>query len=616
MTIYVGRAQETMVETAGPGRSMKRPAQRSAPLPRAVDPITVEIVRTGVVAAVGEMKTALMRAAASPVIYDANDFAAGLFTPDGETVSLAAGQPMLIRGAAEAVTATIGHVGAGGIKPGDIYITNDAAVTGSHLNHVVLTLPVFLKDALVGFSCCMARWPDIGGVAGGMTADVFAEGLQIPILRYQDRGRVNQDLVDIIRLNVRQPDRALADLQAQVTAVATGERRFLERIARHGRDEVAGAIAAVMDRSEALARARTRSIPDGVYEAESFMDDDGVAGRPVPIRVRVEVKGDEMTIDLTDVSRQVRGFYNAGAAIGRACAEVAFKSLIAPADDINGGAFRNLKVILPPGRVVSAARPAPVRSWMTFPMTVVDTIFKALAPAMPGHVVAGHHADRLIAEFHGFNAKRAEVFSGSFGPLGGGWGAKRSEDGTSGAAALNDGCARSAPSEAIEARYPLVIERHALVPDSGGAGRHRGGLGVERVVRARTDVTLTTQVDRVLCRPWGLAGGRDGRANSVALRVNTQWKTNLPNAKMLTAQIKAGDAFRLRSGGGGGYGPPLERPVRDVLNDVWQGYVTVHEAAVFYGVVIDPATFKVNEPATILIRSTTMPALPPPEEEP
>jgi N-methylhydantoinase B len=594
---------------------MKQAAlKKSVPQPEPVDPVTVEIMRIGVMAVTDDMKTALVRAAAGTAIGDDMDFAAGLFTPGGDTASAAFGQPLLMRGMAEAVKTAIRRFGDGGIRPGDIYVTNDAAVTGTGLNHVAVILPVFLKDTLAGFTGCMARWGDIGGAAGGMTADVFAEGLQIPMLRYQDRGKANQDLVDIIRLNVRQPDRALAGLQAQVTAATAGERRFLELVTRHGRDTVAGAVAAVMDRAEAMARARVEAIADGVYEAESFMDDDGVtAGRPLPVRVRVTVKGSEMTVDLTDMARQVRGFYNAGAAVGQASAEMAFRCLTLPADEpVNDGAARNLKVVVPPGRIVSAGRPAAMRSWMTVPMTIADTIVRALAPALSGGVIAGHHADLLIARFSGFNPKTQTYFAGSFGPLGGGWGAGDSTDGMSATIAFGGGDAFSVSSEEIEARFPLVVEGHALVPDSGGAGRHRGGLGVERVVRVRTDITLSTVVERAHCRPWGLAGGRDGRANAVALRINGQWKTEFPNAKMPAVPVKAGDAFRLRSGGGGGYGPPLDRPVTDVCNDVRQGYVSAHEAGVFYGVVIDPKTGRVNEPATVLIRGASLPALPPP----
>jgi N-methylhydantoinase B len=571
-----------------------------------LDPVTVEIVRNGVIAVTGEMKTNLMRTAYNMIIYEALDFTVGLFTPQGETVSIGIGLPMFIRGMAETVKAKIRHFGLDNMRPGDIYVTNDSYITGSHLNHVTLTLPIFHRGDLVGFSCCMAHWIDIGGQLGGMTTDIFSEGLQIPILKYQDRGKVNEDLVALIRHNVRLPSRAAGDLRAQVTAVKTGERCFLELIGRYGRESVQSAIAAIMDRSEAAARARTRSIPDGVYQAESFMDDDGISvGKPIPIRVRVTVKGDEMTVDLTEVARQVRGFYNSGITTGYACAQVAYKCLTSPTDyPINDGSFRSLTVIVPPGRVVSATRPAPMRLWMTFPMTIVDTVFKALAPAIPDRVIAGHHADLLIAQFHGVNPKTSEFFIGNFGPLGGGWGAKRSEDGVSGTVAINDGDTHNSPNEQVEAKFPIVVERYALVPGSGGAGRHRGGLGVERVVRARSHVTVNTQIDRAHCRPWGLDGAGDGKGNAVALRIDGAWKTDFPNAKVLVAQVKAGDAFRLRSGGGGGYGSALARPVEDVRNDVRQGYVSVEDAAALYGVVIDPETFAVDQEATARLRGT------------
>src|SRR6202795_3841378 len=244
--------------------------------PRGIDPVVTEIVRNGVIAVTEEMKTNLIRTAYNIIIYEALDFTTGLFTADGETVSIGIGLPMFIRGMAETVKAKIKHFGKSNIHPGDIYVTNDSYLTGSHLNHVTLTLPIFQKNVLVGFSCCMAHWLDIGGTLGGITTDIFSEGLQVPIVKYAKKGVVNQDLVDIIRMNVRIPERAMGDLRAQITAVKTGERRFLELLDRYGRNEVLAAIANIMDQSEAAARARTRTIPDGIYEAESYMDDDGV----------------------------------------------------------------------------------------------------------------------------------------------------------------------------------------------------------------------------------------------------------------------------------------------------------------------------------------------------
>jgi N-methylhydantoinase B len=569
------------------------------------DPVITEIIRNGVIAVTEEMKTNLMRTAYNIIIYEALDFTTGLFTREGETVSIGIGLPMFIRGMAETVKAKIRHFGLANMKPGDIYVTNDGYITGSHLNHVTLTLPIFHKRELVGFSCCMAHWIDIGGALGGMTTDIFSEGLQIPILKLYDRGRENRDLQDLIRMNVRIPTRAMGDLRAQVTAVKTGERRFLELIARYGRGAVDNAIAAIMDQAEASARARTRTIPDGVYEAESFMDDDGIEiGRRVPIRVRVIVKGEEMTVDLSDVSKQVRGFYNSGITTGHACAQVAYKCLTSPTDyPINDGAFRSLKVIVPPGRVVSAVRPAPMRWWMCYPMTIVDTIFKALAPAIPDRVIAGHHADLLAPSFHGINPRTSEFFIGSFGPLGGGWGAKHNEDGVSGTVCINDGDTHNSPNEQAEAKFPIVVERYALVLDSGGAGRHRGGLGVERVVRARSPMTVNTQTDRAHCRPWGLDGGIEASGNAVEMRINGTWKRDFPNAKVLVAHLKPGDAFNIRSGGGGGYGSPRERPLDQVVNDVRQGYVSAQAAEELYGVVVDPETFVADEAATARLRT-------------
>jgi N-methylhydantoinase B len=585
-------------------------AARKSNSKRPADPVVTEIVRNGVIAVTEEMKTNLMRTAYNIIIYEALDFTTGLFTPEGETISIGIGLPMFIRGMSETVKAKIKHFGRDNINPGDIYVTNDSYLTGSHLNHVTLTLPIFHQGTLVGFACCMAHWLDIGGMLGGMSTDIFSEGLQIPIMKLHDRGVVNETLVDIIRQNVRLPSRAMGDLRAQVTAVKTGERRFLQLIERYGRDAVLGAVAAIMDHAEAMARVRTRTIPDGVYEAESYMDDDGIeVGKPVPIRVRVVVKGDEMTVDLTNVSKQVRGFYNSGVTTGYACAQVAYKCLTSPTDyPINDGSFRSLKVIVPPGRIVSATRPAPMRWWMTYPMTIVDTLFKALAPVIPDRVIAGHHADLLVASLHGINAKTAEFFIANFGPLGGGWGAKRSEDGISATVCINDGDTHNSPNEQAEAKFPLVVERYALVPDSGGAGRRRGGLGVERVVRARIPMTMNTQVERAHCRPWGLDGGLEGTGNQVALRQSGQWKTDFPNAKVLVAALKADDAFLIRGGGGGGYGNPLERSEQEVAEDVRQGYLSVKAAAELYGVVVDPETLAVDRAATERLRAARAPS--------
>ena len=570
-----------------------------------VDAITVEVVRNGVLAITEEMKTNLMRTAYNLIIYEALDFTVGLFTVTGETISIGLGLPMFIRGMAETVKAKIRHFGIDGIHPGDILVTNDAYTTGSHLNHFTFTQPVFRGGEIIAFSCCMAHWLDVGGTLGQVTTDIFSEGLQIPIVKYQRAGVVNQDLLDIIAMNVRLPERALGDLRAQITAVTTGERRFGELVDRYGKDAVLGAVSVIMDYSEAIARTNTRNIPDGIYEAESYMDDDGVEiGQRIPIKVRIEKRGDEMTIDLSDVSKQVRGFYNSGFTTGIACAQVAYKCLTTPTDyPVNDGSFRPLTVIMPMGRVISAERPFPMRVWMTFPMTVIDTIFKAMAAAIPDRVVAGHHADLVFPNIHGLSPGDGRLFIVGIGPLGGGWGAKMTEDGVSATVCINDGDTHNSPTEQLESKYPVLVERYSLRQDSAGAGRNRGGLGAEMVVQALSPFAVTTRIDRMHCKPWGLHGGLDAAGNGIGLRRKGAWETDMPNAKVFGVRLRHGDAYMMQSGGGGGFGNPLERDPALVAFDVQEGYVSQQAARDDYGVVVS-ADGVLNLPATQVLRQS------------
>jgi N-methylhydantoinase B len=570
-----------------------------------VDPVITEIVRNGLIAATEEMKTNLMRTAYNMIIYEALDFTVGLFDAQGNTVSIGLGLPMFIRGMSETVKAKINHFN-GDMQPGDILLTNDAYITGSHLNHMTFTVPVFDAGKLVGFSCCMAHWPDVGGTLDGSTTDIFSEGLQMPIVKIYRQGKPSDELISIIRANVRLPDRAMGDFRAQIAAVKTGEKRFLELIRKYSHEAVVGGIEAIMDQSEAVTRARVREIPDGEYLATSFMDDDGISiGKHVPINVRVVVKDDQMTIDLTDVSKQVGGFYNSGITAGQSCCQVAFKCLTSALDlPINDGQFRALNIILPPGRVVSAQKPAAMRMWMTYPMTIIDTIFKALEPAIPDKVAAGHHADLVVARVNGRKPKDNAFYIYSGGLIGGGWGAKHDSDGNSGVIAINDGDTHNGPSEQVEAKFPLIVERYALRPDSGGAGKFRGGLGVEQVIQARHDIRFSSQMDRVKCKPWGLNGGLSGYGNSVAVhRFNKPDETHFPNGKAFNQTIKPGDAYILRSGGGGGFGSPLEREITALQHDVADGYVTKKSAEKYYGAVFKPDSLEIDSARTAARRA-------------
>ena len=573
-----------------------------------VDAFTAEVIRSAVVAITGEMKTNLMRTAYHTIIYEAEDFTVGLFDADGNTISIGLGLPMFIRGLSDSIKAKIAFWGRENIEPGDILLTNDSYTMGSHLNHLIFTLPIFHEGELVAFSCSMAHWQDIGGQLGGVTRDIFSEGLQIPFVKIFRAGKENPEITSIIRANVRVPERAMGDMRAHLAAIRTGERRLMQLLQRYGNQAFKESIRLVYEQSEKLARAAVRQIPDGIYEAESFMDDDGVnLGKHIPIKVRVEVRGDEMTIDLSGVSPQVAGFYNSGPTAGRSAAEVVFKCITAPLLlPINEGSFRPLKIILPPGRIVSATKPAPVRVWMTVPMTVCDTLFRALAPACPERTIAGHYADLCTVNPHGFDPGTGRFFWSHIGHPGGGWGAKHDEDGMNATVCLNDGDTHNAPVEATEAKNPIIVEHRALRQDSGGAGKFRGGLGVSNEVRMRRPATIHAHVERTICAPWGLHGGEDALANRIFITRENGEVKRFPTGKINPTEIDKGDGFTVETGGGGGFWSALERPAERVLADVRSGYVSVEVARRDYGVVIrqQRRAFELDVEATAELRQS------------
>jgi N-methylhydantoinase B len=581
-----------------------------------VDAFTVEVIRSSLVSITEEMKTNLMRTAYNQVIYEAEDFTVGLFDTEGNTISIGLGLPMFIRGLSDAIKAKLAYWGKENIDPGDILLTNDGYVMGSHLNHMIFSTPVFNDGELVAFSSSMAHWPDVGGVLGGVTRDIYSEGLQLPFVKIFKRGVQDPELTGIIRANVRAPERAMGDFRAQIASIRTGERRLQRVLERYGNAAFKQCVEHIYDQSERSARAAVRDIPDGVYEAESFMDDDAVAvGRHIPVKVRVEVRGDEMTIDLSGVGSQVAGYFNSGPTAGRSAAQVAFKFLTTPLLlPINDGSFRPVKVVLPPGRVISATKPAAMRWWMTIPQTVVDTVFKALAPACPERVIAGSHDDLCAGGTYGYiDPKTGNLSIGSgagVGLAGGGWGAKFDEDGMSATVCVNDGDTHNTPVEASEAKAPVVCLQRALRPDSGGPGKFRGGLGVIQQIQLLTSAMYQSQIERTQCAPWGLLGGADAHPNGVQVTRHDGQVEHFPSGKVNPLRLDSGDSYITLVGGGGGFWSPLEREPRRVLEDVQAGYVTVEAAARDYGVVIqrDGRMYTLDAEATTALRAEKLSA--------
>jgi len=559
------------------------------------------------VAITDEMKSNLMRTAYNMIIYEAEDFTVGLFDAEGNTISIGLGLPMFIRGLSDAIKAKISYWGKENISPGDILLTNDPQVMGSHLNHMIFTLPVFHEGELVAFSSSMGHWQDVGGVLGAVTRDIFSEGLQMPFVKIYKRGKQDDELTAIIRSNCRLPELAMGDFRAQIAAIRTGERRLVRLLQRYGANAFKQSVQRIFDQSEKIARAAVEKIPDGVYEAESFMDDDGVnVGKTVPIKVRLEVRGDEMIVDLSGVSPQVAGPYNSGTTAGRSASEVAFKFITTPLLlPINHGSFRPLKVILPPGRIVSATKPAPVRTWMTVPMTVADTIFKALAPACPGRVMAGQHADLAVPRTFGLDPKTGRAFHVPQTLSGGGWGALFDRDGQNATFCINDGDTHNTPVEAGEGKGPIFIAYRRLREDSGGPGKFRGGLGVEQEVRVVAPASVQSAMERTRCAPWGLHGGKDAMANRFSIVRKDGTVQRLPTGKTTGhVALDSGDGFLVEVGGGGGFWPPMERDPQRVLADVRSGYVSMEAARRDYSVVIraEGRKFEIDLAATEQIR--------------
>ncbi len=572
------------------------------------DAVMTELVRQTLVAVTEEMKIKLVRAAYNPIIYEALDFTVGLFDARGRTLSIGLGLPMFVRGMSATIEETLKVYPVADMREGDIYITNDAYITGSHLNHIILSMPVFVDGEVVAFTSSMAHWMDIGGVATGMTTSIFEEGLQIPIMRLYTEDEPNDDLMRIIEMNVRDADLAMGDLRAQVGAVRAGAHRFHESMQFHGPDRVLAATQEVQRIAALGAADAVESIPDGIYTACSFMDGDGVSDRPIPIEVTVTIDGRRMEVDLSGVGDQVDGFYNSGRTAGVSAAQVAFTMLVAPTSrPINDGTFDPLDVVLPQNKIVNAVKPAAMRWWMTVPMTVVDTIIKALAGAVPDLVAAGHHADLGIVTATGHVGKGAErrAFYQMGGLVGGGWGAKSDSDGMSATICVNDGDTHNTPVETMELKQPVVIERYALRDDSGGAGRWRGGLGVVQECRVLPASRLDAQIERTQSAPWGLFGAREGLPNNLTIRRGggPELPLETGTGKTFGVQLQPGDSYVLRTGGGGGYGPAHERPVERVAEDVRQGYVSRQMARAVFGVALHDGSYDVDAETTAGLRT-------------
>ena len=364
-----------------------------------VDPITVEIIRCALKAAANEMSAVLKRTAYNMMIYEVQDYCVSIVDHEGLTMSQNEGAlPIFLADLGVAVQDGVEIYGLDNIHPGDVFLVNHPEICGQHLNNMVVYTPFFWDGKLLCFLAVRAHWIDVGGGSTGFgssnTRDVYEEGLQIRSVKIYNEGRPNTEVLRLIEDNIRFPESSLGDLRAQIACCRTGEERLSQICRKYGAKVFREAVETIWDQTDKLVRESVRAIPDGHYEASSFLDDDGrVMNKTIPIKVKITVRGDELTIDFSEVADQVPGFINCGSSGGMAAARVAFKALTSPQREVNEGSFRALKVILPPGKLLSARRPAPIGGWSLSLPTVLDTIFRALAPALPERVPAAHKGD-------------------------------------------------------------------------------------------------------------------------------------------------------------------------------------------------------------------------------
>jgi N-methylhydantoinase B len=563
-----------------------------------VDPITLEVVRNALVAYSNEMGSVLRKTAYNLMIYEVRDYCVGLVDPEGSIISQnTGGLPIFLADLGIAVVDGVERYGRDGFAPGDVVIMNSPYICGQHLNNVVIYVPLFYKGELLAFAATRAHWVDIGGsrigFGSGGTTEIYEEGLQFRSLKIYKAGVPNADVMQIIEDNLRFPESALGDLRAQIASCRLGERRMTELFDKFGTATIQQCIKTIWNQSEMLARRRIKEIPDGVYEAESFMDDDSVEiGKPVPIKVKVIVDGDNLTVDFSEISEQVKGPINAGYSAGVAAARVAFKNITVPNSPVDEGCFRPLNVILPPGKLLNCRAPAAVGSWSMALPTTIDTILRALSAAIPDKIPAAHKGDMGGYTIHGTRPGERRRFV-CMSITGGGWGGRPHEDGESAAVSVCQGDVRNAPIEIQEVKYPILFERHALRTDSGGPGQFRGGLGLEVRIKMLQVGFGNRHADRTKCPPWGLEGGQPGETNATVIyRQGAKEKTL--KEKINSLALASGDSIEFLTAGGGGFGDPALRDANSVLEDVKNGYISIGQAKEAYGVEIDAATMRVS----------------------
>ncbi len=569
------------------------------------DPITMQVIRYALEQVADEMGRTLVRTGRSTVIKEIEDITCAVFDQYGNTVGQAHHAPMLLTGFELPMRSLRQRYRDEELDEGDIIIFNDPYAGGQHVMDLIVFAPVHYQGQLVGFVGSIAHHSDMGGAAPGGTAggltEIYLEGLRFPFVKLYKKRQEDEELFGILRNNIRVPDKTLGDIRAQASADFVGVRRMQDIFAKYGIDVVQKCQAMLLDYSEKRIREGLNRIPDGIYTGVDYVDDDGQTDTPIKLQVNIHKQDDECVVDFEGTAPQVKGNINCPLATVHAAVYYALIAVIDPHVPPNSGCYRPFRVETTPGTIVNPNPPAAVGARTNTSQKITEAMLLALSQAVPDNVMAGSHGQITNCGFSGYHPQTGRRFV-YIDIQGGGAGARPTKDGRDG---QDSHLARfkNTPIEAVELEYPVRILRYEFIPDSGGAGKYRGGLTVRRDIEMLTnDVTLARYGDRQRFAPFGLFGGKEGSKGKFVLNPDTPEERPL-KSKGLDV-LKEGDVVSLRLPGAGGYGDPLERDPDLLLADVRDGKVSLESARQDYKVVVDPETLTIDQAATAILRSS------------
>lgn len=566
------------------------------------DPVTLEVVGNYLVSCVREMGTTLMRTAYSVVLREQMDCTTALFDPNGELIAQADHVPSHQGTLAYAARYVADHFD---LDPGDVVILNHPYRGGTHHPDIMIFRPVFHDGDLVAIAAALGHQIDVGGRSPGSVAtdarDVYEEGLIIPPLKLYRRGVLVSEVMDMIAANIRVPRETLGDIRAEIAATTVGERRYLELCERYGAKRLSEITSDLLDHSETMMRRDLSAYPNGTYRAFGRMDSDGVSNEPVEIAVAVTLEDGDVTIDFTGSSPQLKGPFNASLSSVEAACFCAVRYMVNPAILQNAGCYRPISLVLPPRSVVSPVSPAPLSGRFHTLERIATTIVSAFNDARGDEAVGDSHGHLTSFSTSGQMADTGDTFV-LFEYHGGGWGGTSRCDGLDATFGLMANCFDN-PIEAIEMRYPLRVEQYGLIPESGGAGQFRGGMGLRKEIRyLEGSGYFTNRSDAQKYPANGVLGGEQGRPSRHRM-VRADGEVEELPSKATNLDIAAGDMMILESAGGGGYGPPTARAPERVLDDCLDGKISIDTAENIYGVDIAANGLEVDEAATVRRRA-------------